>query len=732
MPSGPAASLRNVMQRSYFTTPGGITVTRTVTSVPFAEGMDDLLGRLESQRGFYLSSGYEYPGRYSRWDIASVCPPLEVVGRGRSLEFRPLNARGALLAQMLFPVLEDHPHWESIRMEAGGIRGILKAPPAIFSEETRSKQPSVFSILRRLIDEFRVCEDPHLALVGAFGYDLLFQFDPIELRHPRGEQNDLHLYFCDDIVFMDRRKEVVERWQYDFDFDGASTLSLARDGRPFASASGFHSGEIVSDHTAEEYMANVETVREGMRQGDYYEVVLRRTYSTDFEGSPAELFRRLQKHSPSPYEFFLQFGDEQLIGASPEMFVRADGARIETCPISGTAVRTGDPLKDAENIRELLISRKEESELTMCTDVDRNDKSRVCVPGSVRVIGRRLIESYAGVFHTVDHVEGTLAEGFDALDAFCSHMWSVTMIGAPKRSAAIAVEQLEKTPRGWYGGAIGMISLNGDLNTGITIRTVHLREGVARYNVGATLLYDSVPEMEERETRHKASGFFRAIGGATPQPRVIREATRTGDRVRLLLVDNNDCFIHTLSNYARQTGAEVVTYRAGFPLELLDEFRPDLILVSPGPGRPEEFGVPKLIREAAARGYAVFGVCLGLQGMVEAFGGTLGILGYPMHGKPSKVRHEGTGVFEGLPDEFTVGRYHSLFAIPEHLPECLEATAWSEDGVIMGLRHKDLPLEAVQFHPESILSSESDNGMKLMENVLRKLPRRKQEHVNAS
>jgi anthranilate synthase len=194
-----------------------------------------------------------------------------------------------------------------------------------------------------------------------------------------------------------------------------------------------------------------------------------------------------------------------------------------------------------------------------------------------------------------------------------------------------------------------------------------------------------------------------------------------------LLVDNNDCFIHTLSNYARQTGAEVVTYRAGFPLELLAELQPDLILVSPGPGRPEEFGVPALVREAAERGYPVFGVCLGLQGMVEAFGGELGVLGYPMHGKPSKVRHENRGVFAGLPEEFTVGRYHSLYAIPEKLPDCLEITAWSEDGVIMGVRHKHLPLEAVQFHPESILSSESDNGMKLMENVLRTLPRRKQE-----
>ena len=257
-------------------------------------------------------------------------------------------------------------------------------------------------------------------------------------------------------------------------------------------------------------------MREGMRRGDYYEVVLRQTFSASFTDSPSELFKRIQKASPSPYEFFLQFGDEQLVGASPEMFVRVEGRRIQTCPISGTARRTGDPLKDADNIRELLNSLKEESELTMCTDVDRNDKSRVCVPGSVRVIGRRLIESYAGVFHTVDHVEGQLAEGFDSLDAFLTHMWSVTMIGAPKKWAAQAIEDLEKDPRGWYGGAVGMISLDGEINTGITIRTVFLRDGVARYSAGATLLYDSVPAMEEQETRHKATSFFRSLRAAQP------------------------------------------------------------------------------------------------------------------------------------------------------------------------------------------------------------------------
>jgi anthranilate synthase len=402
------------------------------------------------------------------------------------------------------------------------------------------------------------------------------------------------------------------------------------------------------------------------------------------------------------------------------MFVRVEGQRVETCPISGTAQRTGDPLRDADNIRELLKSAKEESELTMCTDVDRNDKSRVCEPGSVHVIGRRLIESYAGVFHTVDHVEGTIKEGNDGLDAFLSHMWSVTMIGAPKKAAARAIEDLEKSARGWYGGSIGMLALNGDINTGILIRTTYLKDGMASYPVGATLLYDSIPEMEERETRMKATGFFRALGAVEaprPSASVIREPVGAG--VKLLLADNDDCFIHTLANYARQTGAEVVTYRSGFGPDLIRQVAPHLILISPGPGRPHDFGVPDLVLTAVRLGVPVFGVCLGLQGTVEAFGGELGVLDYPMHGKPSLVRHRGVGVFEGLPAEFQVGRYHSLFARRETFPACLEVTAETEDGVIMGVRHRELAVEAVQFHPESILTAEGGHGLQLMENAVR-------------
>jgi len=151
----------------------------------------------------------------------------------------------------------------------------------------------------------------------------------------------------------------------------------------------------------------------------------------------------------------------------------------------------------------------------------------------------------------------------------------------------------------------------------------------------------------------------------------------------------------------------------------MEELAPNLILISPGPGRPADFGVPELVRQAARLGIPIFGVCLGLQGIVEAFGGELEVLDYPMHGKPSKVIHRGQGVFEGLPESFQVGRYHSLYARRETFPTILEVTAESEDGVIMGVRHRELPIEAVQFHPESILTLEEDCGLRLMANVVR-------------
>ena len=208
-------------------------------------------------------------------------------------------------------------------------------------------------------------------------------------------------------------------------------------------------------------------------RGDLFEVVCGQLLSSRCPDPPSLVFRRLRRANPAPYGALINLGEgEFLVSASPEMYVRVEGRRVETCPICGTIARGRDALEDAEHIRELLNSTKDESELTMCTDVDRNDKSRVCVPGSVKVIGRRQIEIYSRLIHTVDHVEGELRPEFDALDGFLSHTWAVTVTGAPKLWAMRLIEQEERSPRRWYGGAIGRMTFDGNMNTGLTLRTL--------------------------------------------------------------------------------------------------------------------------------------------------------------------------------------------------------------------------------------------------------------------
>src|SRR3954465_8606065 len=250
------------MREYRYTTPHGIRVTRTVSKANFRKGLQHLLRDLDHHRGIYLSSGYEYPGRYSRWDIAATRPPLEIVSYDRQVEFRPLNDRGRAILRMFHPVLAGHPHWEEFAFQGDLLAGRLKPLARLFSEEERSKQPSAFSILRALIEEFRGEEDSRLGLLGAFGYDLLFQFEPIEKPIPRNGHKDLHLFLCDEIWYMDRKKEQIERYSYEFEREGVTTRGLKRDGAVVPKPVKLPPAPIQSDHTPEEYMAKVESVRE--------------------------------------------------------------------------------------------------------------------------------------------------------------------------------------------------------------------------------------------------------------------------------------------------------------------------------------------------------------------------------------------------------------------------------------------------------------------------------------
>ncbi len=720
-----ASRAAHVPSADTYRTRGGINIRRIVEGIPVEGAIEPIIDALDSHCGVLLASSYEYPGRYTRWDMGFVDPPLALVSRGRDFRFSALNQRGRVLLPLIATTVRSLAAVAWAEIQGDAVVGTIKLVSGRFPEEQRSKQPSVFSLLRALVDLFYSSEDQHLGLYGAFGYDLAFQFEPLRLRLERpADQRDLVLYLPDELILVDHRREHAVRHRYDFEVDGLLTHSLPREGAG-QSYAGADRVECTCDHAPGEYAAGVRIAREAFKRGDLFEVVPGQTFFEPCPAPPSELFRRLRERNPAPYGFLINLGQaEYLVGASPEMYVRVDGDRVETCPISGTIARGGDPIGDAIQIQRLLNSSKDESELTMCTDVDRNDKSRICKPGSVRVIGRRQIEMYSRLIHTVDHVEGHLREEFDALDAFLAHTWAVTVTGAPKAWAMQFIEDHEKSPRAWYGGAIGLIGFDGNMNTGLTLRTIRIKDGVAQVRVGATLLYDSDPEEEERETHIKAAAFIDAIRrprGVSSEPSAA--AVRPGQGKRILLVDHQDSFVHTLANYLRQTGAEVVTLRAGFPPEELDALRPNLVVLSPGPGMPSDFDVSGTLSAAITRNLPVFGVCLGLQGMVEHFGGELGVLSYPMHGKASRIRVLGGCVFAGLPAEFTAARYHSLFAVQEKLPAALKVTAESDDGVIMAIEHASLPLAAVQFHPESILTLGDDLGLRLIRNVVAFLSR---------
>jgi anthranilate synthase len=197
----------------------------------------------------------------------------------------------------------------------------------------------------------------------------------------------------------------------------------------------------------------------------------------------------------------------------------------------------------------------------------------------------------------------------------------------------------------------------------------------------------------------------------------------------VLLIDYRDSFVHNLASYLRELGSEVVTLRTGFPVELIDEIKPELVLLSPGPGTPTSFGIKSTIDQLLKRDLPIFGVCLGHQGIGEYFGAKLGVLPTPVHGKWSNVKHNGDGLFADIPETFEVGRYHSLFLEEHSIPTELEVTAITgTDGsvedpfpVIMGIRHKQLPVAGVQFHPESLMTLKQHIGHQLLHNVLMEL-----------
>ncbi|MDD3269742.1 MAG: anthranilate synthase component I, partial [Syntrophomonadaceae bacterium] len=613
-------------------------LSRRVEDIEVAGATDYIMQGINSRKGALFSSSYDYPGRYTQWDIGFLNPCLELRSQGKTFEVVALKAKGLGLLELIYNKLGNLPEIARIEKSANILRGRIIESEEVFAEEYRSRQATIFSVIRAIREIFASDDDRFLGLYGAFGYDLVFQFETVKLSQQRSEQEyDLVLYLPDELTVVDHRRARAYNLSYTFGTEGGSEEELDA---VLPSLDSGRAGKPLPVLQKGKYAEKVRKAIEYFARGDLFEVVPSHTIFEPCTYPPSMVFERLKAINPSPYGFIINLGHEFLVGASPEMYVRVEGSRVETCPISGTITRGQDAIEDAVQIRKLLNSYKDEAELTMCTDVDRNDKSRICMPGSVKVIGRRQIELYSHLIHTVDHVEGLLRPEFDALDAFLTHMWAVTVTGAPKRAAIKWLEENEDSPRGWYGGAIGYLSFNGDLNTGLTLRTIRIKNDTAQIRVGATLLYDSIPEAEEAETMVKAAALIKAIRSCEDtKPLKDKPNSQYSAGRKVLLVDHEDSFVHTLANYFRQSGADVRVMRAPLARQALSEGEAfDMLVLSPGPGRPAEFELSKTIELSIHQGLPLFGVCLGLQGIVEYFGGSLGQLDYPQHGKSSKVR----------------------------------------------------------------------------------------------
>lgn len=710
-----------------YRTPGGVTITRNTRRLDDCEAaLRAVATGLNDRPGVLVRCTVDQPGRYTSSARAALDLALVFEARGRAFRILALHDQSGALLRLIGRVLRSDSTVARVIDLPGntGIYGVVTRAATGFSEEDRTKQPSAFGVLRSLTAALAAEDEAILGWYGAFGYDLMIGYDPIQRVHRRpAGYRDLVSFLPRTVLAIDDQRGCAVEVRYEFSDDLGTADCAVSDALDH---------EVVPrpapDPDPDHYRSGVRAALRAFHAGDAFETVLSQTLTAPRHGVTAsEVYHRLSRRNPSPYGFLINLGrGETLVGASPEMFVRVLGDVVETCPISGTIARGRSAIEDSRNIVELLSSEKEAAELTMCTDVDRNDKSRVAVAGSVRIVSRRQIEMYSRLIHTVDHVTGTLSPDYDAWDAFLSHMWAATVTGAPKRSAAEFIERWETSPRRWYGGAVGYVALDGSMDTGLTLRTARLTGDIAEVRAGATLLIGSDPAAEEAETRLKASAVLNAISNDEDSPAPAPPATSDAHApLEVLLVDHEDSFVHTLAGYLRESGCRVRTQRWA----TLTEIDPatDLVVLSPGPGRPVDFAVDQTINAALSAGAAVFGVCLGLQGIVEFFGGRLQVMPRPVHGRASAISvcQDHSELFAGLPGTFLAGRYHSLCAVAEEVPAGLKVTAVADGDVIMAVEHRELPVYAVQFHPESLLSLDDAAGHRIIGNVVALAQRRR-------
>jgi anthranilate synthase component I len=395
-----------------------------------------------------------------------------------------------------------------------------------------------YAIAAAELKRFRPAPSPDLPFtggaVGVFAYDLVRTVEPLAVPNPDPlGLPDLALMLTGPLVVFDHLKHtitVVANAYSDDDLErshGAALETIASVRRRLKEAvprpeptprDAREMPEFRSQMAPGQFEAAVARIIEYIRAGDAYQVVPSQRWSAPIAVQAFSIYRGLRAVNPSPYMYFLDFGDFQIAGASPEPLITVNGTRVSTRPIAGTRPRGATVDEDRRLAQELLSDPKERAEHVMLVDLGRNDLGRVCAYGTVQVDEFMAVESYSHVMHIVSNVSGTLRPGIGPLDALRSVLPAGTLSGAPKVRAMQIIDELEPVKRGGYGGAIGWVSYEGDLDTCIHIRTVVVKDGVAHVQAGGGTVADAQPNLEERESEAKARAVLEAIRLAIAQP----------------------------------------------------------------------------------------------------------------------------------------------------------------------------------------------------------------------
>jgi anthranilate synthase component 1 len=368
--------------------------------------------------------------------------------------------------------------------------------------------------------------------VGFLAYDVVRHFEPrvtIPQPDPNGLPEALFM-FVDSLLVFDHLKhtiKVVAHCRLDGDVESsyrqacwridelAKRLNSTLPASPYHMEPGGHvDGRVESNVGRDRYIQMVEAAKKYIVAGDIIQAVPSQRLSRRTNAHPFSIYRALRNVNPSPYMYYLNMGDSQIVGASPEMLVRVEDGVVETHPIAGTMPRGRDEDEDAEIEERLKNDEKERAEHVMLVDLGRNDIGRVSKPGTVKVTDFMIVERYSHVMHLVSRVRGKLRDGMSAYDALRACFPAGTVSGAPKIRAMEIISELEPDRRGPYAGAVGYFDFSGNMDTAITIRTMALKDGVATIQAGGGVVYDSVPETEYQETLNKARAVLTAIDQA--------------------------------------------------------------------------------------------------------------------------------------------------------------------------------------------------------------------------